>query len=374
MTNATTGAPIAQPGQEPLGTLLVKRGLITDEQLQNALAEQEASGAPLGKIVVERGYVRPEVIAQALATQHGGLLKTEYGFATGFGAGSASDEPVPAPPVSAGAPAPTALRSELAHASEDAARLRAENERLAQRRAELEQRLASETRRAAALERELAERAGGAVSAAAPTEWGELEKQVAKEARKVSTLEAAVAARDAAIAEFKETAESWQRALAERDTAIRTLVAARDEALAELAARASTIEALESAAGAAAPAVADTSDLDELRAELARTAEACTDAALEELHEAQVALAGREAAIGDLVAKLAAATAPTPERWAGADRHALFFRGAEGYELLERSGPPPAAGDVVPVPGGPRVVARVAAGPGTPLPCAYLLD
>ena len=36
------------------------------------------------------------MVAQALATQHGGLLKTEYGFATGFGAGLAP--PVAVPP------------------------------------------------------------------------------------------------------------------------------------------------------------------------------------------------------------------------------------------------------------------------------------
>src|SRR5438270_7088995 len=95
-------AAIADNGneQEPLGTLLVKRGLITPEQLADALAQQQASGEPLGAIVVARGFAAPATVAQALATQHGGLLKTEYGFATGFGGGLTPAGAVGEPPVS----------------------------------------------------------------------------------------------------------------------------------------------------------------------------------------------------------------------------------------------------------------------------------
>jgi hypothetical protein len=101
MTNPTAGAETSA-APEQLGTLLVKRGLITDEQLAMALADQQASGEPLGKIVVTRGFVSPAMVAQALATQHGGLLKTEYGFATGFGSAGASPvAALNAPPVSA---------------------------------------------------------------------------------------------------------------------------------------------------------------------------------------------------------------------------------------------------------------------------------
>jgi hypothetical protein len=66
-----------RPPQEPLGEILVRRGLITPDQLADALAEQKSSGRPLGAIVVARGFASPTTIAQALATQHGGLLKTE---------------------------------------------------------------------------------------------------------------------------------------------------------------------------------------------------------------------------------------------------------------------------------------------------------
>src|SRR6185295_16623262 len=161
------------------------------------------------------GFVSPAMVAQALATQHGGLLKTEYGFATGFG--SASGSPVAmlsAPPVTqrvigrpgaekpaavAAPPVPTApdaesLRDEIAHASAETERLRDDNKRLAQLRGELEQRLSAEAQRAASLERELA-----AAKEAAPASGGEDEQ------RRIATLEAEVAARDAAIEDFKQT-------------------------------------------------------------------------------------------------------------------------------------------------------------------------
>src|SRR5207253_2812138 len=82
-----------------------QRGLITDDQLADALADQQATGQPLGQIVVARGYVAPATVAQALATQHGGLLKTEYGFATGFYSGMPPTSAVAEPPLIAKAPA-----------------------------------------------------------------------------------------------------------------------------------------------------------------------------------------------------------------------------------------------------------------------------
>ena len=157
MTNQTAGAADTRTAQEPLGTMLVRRGLLTPEQLEAALAEQKASGDPLGKIVVALGYATPAIIAQALATQHGGLLKTEYGFATGFSAGAAAPALVSEPPVSAKKATPVdnrpafseptrtrddALREELALASAEVEKLRDDNDRLAKLLADLEQRLA----------------------------------------------------------------------------------------------------------------------------------------------------------------------------------------------------------------------------------------
>src|SRR4051812_28050142 len=73
----------ASPGPR-LGEVLVQHGVVTPQQLEVALAEQQESGRPLGEIIVDRGFAPGPMVAQALATQRGGMLKTEYGFATGF--------------------------------------------------------------------------------------------------------------------------------------------------------------------------------------------------------------------------------------------------------------------------------------------------
>lgn len=68
-----------------LGELLVQHGVLTPEELVLALAEQRQTGRPLGEVVVALGLAPGPIVAQALATQHGGgIVKTEYGFATGW--------------------------------------------------------------------------------------------------------------------------------------------------------------------------------------------------------------------------------------------------------------------------------------------------
>ena len=424
--------------QEPLGTLLVKRGLITSDQLTEALADQKASGEPLGRIFVARGFATAATIAQALATQHGGVLKTEYGFAIGFSS-SPGGPPVPyeLPPITpvetAGtrtrprqALVPTAVaveaprvadpesdreavREELSSAAAAAETLRDDNARLVELRSQLEQRLATESRRAVSLKREL-EAATATLEArdAAIADW-----------------QAGVAERDAAIEQFGVVAEEWKSGLAERDAAIAELVADRDEVRVQL----------REAKGALAAAPAAAHDLrvayDEAvsRLKIAAAEEAAVqsarisgleverDTALERLHAAEIgadelaaanaataahraeskaaaeraaALAQeRDAAIAQLreaqaeIAKLAAtsetAALEAPQAdvapWADADRHQLFFQGAAGYELVERDGPPPAPGSSVALETGPHVVARIAASPapGPRVPCAYLV-
>ena len=78
-----------------LGEVLVQHGVVTPQQLQVALEEQRQTGRPIGEIIVERGFAPGPMVAQALATQRGGLVKTEYGFATGF----QSAPPAPAAPA-----------------------------------------------------------------------------------------------------------------------------------------------------------------------------------------------------------------------------------------------------------------------------------
>ena len=84
----------------PLGQLLVERGHLTDQQLDAALAEQSRSGLPLGQVLIGLSYVTAATIAQALATQQGGLVKTEFGLATGFGTPGLVAFPPVSPPAS----------------------------------------------------------------------------------------------------------------------------------------------------------------------------------------------------------------------------------------------------------------------------------
>jgi hypothetical protein len=68
-----------------IGRILIAAGLLTEEQLAQALEEQEQTGKRLGEIIVQRGFISGPALANALAEQHGGVLKTEYGFASGLG-------------------------------------------------------------------------------------------------------------------------------------------------------------------------------------------------------------------------------------------------------------------------------------------------
>lgn len=54
-----------------LGDALIDQGLITQEQLKDALAEQKRTGRLLGKVLVENNYVSEEQIARVIASQQG---------------------------------------------------------------------------------------------------------------------------------------------------------------------------------------------------------------------------------------------------------------------------------------------------------------
>jgi hypothetical protein len=90
----------------PLGVILVRRGVLTEQQLAAALAEQQRSGEKLGEVLVRLGFAIGPTVGLGLATQHGRVLKTEYGYAVGGiadwrGGDSAPAPLVAAPPVAA---------------------------------------------------------------------------------------------------------------------------------------------------------------------------------------------------------------------------------------------------------------------------------
>ena len=308
--NPATDDPVPEsPDSRPrLGDLLLSAGLISQEQLEECLTLARTAGKPLGQVLVEQGLVPAHSLAMALADQHGGPLKTEFGFATGRGStprpAVLPDQARSTPPALRLASAP--LPDEPAQTAEAAARLDGEappTELLA-RAEELESELA-------------AERAGRAAEAAALA------------AVRVE-LAAALADSRSSHATLSEERESLQE------------VAAAGEAL-----RARVSE-LEAAAREAEAAAVSLSTVDELRAVIELQEQALATASARELANT---------------------------RSYSGHTHFLFAPSADGYELLERSGPSPAPGEVVELSGGRTCrVLRVGPPPfpGAPEACAYL--
>jgi hypothetical protein len=68
----------------PLGELLAATGLVTGDELAQALAEQERDGGRLGEILVARGAVSRVGLDDALVERHHGSVELESGFGSGL--------------------------------------------------------------------------------------------------------------------------------------------------------------------------------------------------------------------------------------------------------------------------------------------------
>src|SRR5437870_8842690 len=68
----------------PLGQILVDRGLLTPEELEEVLLAQQETGRPLGQILVDRRLISAPTLASMLAEQCGVELETDTGFGTGL--------------------------------------------------------------------------------------------------------------------------------------------------------------------------------------------------------------------------------------------------------------------------------------------------
>jgi len=66
-----TPARASQIPAEPLGALLVSRGLLTAKQLHVALNQQRVTGALLGETLISLGFLTPQDFARAIAEQAG---------------------------------------------------------------------------------------------------------------------------------------------------------------------------------------------------------------------------------------------------------------------------------------------------------------
>jgi hypothetical protein len=66
-----------------LGDLLVEKGLVRPAELEDALAEQRATGRRLGEILVSRGVLEASTLTRALAEQYGIELPASTSVAAG---------------------------------------------------------------------------------------------------------------------------------------------------------------------------------------------------------------------------------------------------------------------------------------------------
>lgn len=55
--------------KKKLGEILLEKGIITEEQLKEALQEQEKTGISLGQILIDRGLISPGVLGDILSEQ-----------------------------------------------------------------------------------------------------------------------------------------------------------------------------------------------------------------------------------------------------------------------------------------------------------------
>lgn len=62
--------PAQKPAWLPLGALLVREELISNEQLELALIDQQGTGMRLGELLVQWGWVESAAISRALAEQY----------------------------------------------------------------------------------------------------------------------------------------------------------------------------------------------------------------------------------------------------------------------------------------------------------------
>jgi predicted nuclease with TOPRIM domain len=424
-----------------LGEILLERGLLSEEQLAYALGEGQRTGEPIGEVIVRLGFAVPATIAQALATQHGGPMKSEYGYAVGFAPPNAIPAaPVAPPPLAPGlgVTSPTdapgsALRTvpvtpvvepveqqqepvfqavepvvqpveisvqpvEIpAHPVEvvtqpemapeldpEVARLQTQVEELAGDldAARRETRAVAAERSALAIELE-ASRTRNAelepVAADAAAARAELERVALESAARIAELDQRLGELDGAAArnsELEASLEAVREQAARNENESAALDAARGAIAvqnAELARRLGELEA-----EAAEESAARVADLNRINAETSqRSAEA-----EQRIAQAETRIAELEAERDQLLHAARVSEQPAERvtaEFASCTSHLLFVAHHGGYHLVERDGPPPAAGTTFELGAedgavSTYVVSRVGASPlpGRRSACAYV--
>ena len=309
---AASGSP-----PQPLGVLLVGNGLLTQEQLTAALAEQQQTGRPLGEIVVARGWVSGPLVAQALATQRGGLTKTEYGYATGFPSGeeaAAPAVPVAPPPVTIAVPTRPALRLATPPPVSSDSELRAQSAAGVEPLVPLAPPPVLETPPAPAHEADAPQPVENPEVEALRGRIAELEKIADAAATNTETARAQAASAQAETEAMRERlteleqrsgggeADTLRARVAELDTAVGEAKASEAQAHEQLQSAQSEVEALRAQLASVEAQAADSSEADALRARVAELETTISEAkaheaeALEQLHAAAAERGELEAA------------------------------------------------------------------------------
>ena len=232
----------------PLGRLLVEQGLLTADELEHALAEQERTGRRLGETLVDCGFVSGPELSEALAAQYGIELTAETGFGTGLRtviqqrhesdrgrvvrALPSSDEPFEAPPEAASHEEP----AELEATPPEEQSLHAQLEEQWAKLAAAEERLAESHRELTALAHEYDERHGQATRLArrarqARAQLGSDHEQD----ERIAQLEREVQARGAEIDRFRSECAGLRDELAGVEAATEERVVENHRELAALA-------------------------------------------------------------------------------------------------------------------------------------------
>jgi hypothetical protein len=73
-----------RPTHRSLGAVLVEQGLLTNNDVEVALAVQMETSQPLGEILLQRSLIARPTLAKALAAQRGRSLEEEGGFGSGL--------------------------------------------------------------------------------------------------------------------------------------------------------------------------------------------------------------------------------------------------------------------------------------------------
>ena len=341
----------ADPAERPqLGELLVEKGLITEAQLEHALAAQQQSGAPLGEILVGLGFASAPAMANALADQRGGPLRTEYGFSMGPTrlVGTSLEEPAldraARAEAAAAQPEQEALQLSLAQHQDALAAARATIETL--------------------------KTACASAEASVEPLQAQLQQALQEQARQYENLH-----------ELEQQLQETHKALADDERTREERESLRqglEQSQVELATARSTIAALEAQLGQAHAERSEDTEalrlaLEQRGVELAE-AKAHVAAMEHRLEEITDERGRRDARLRELEHRLDETGVELSGAHEPDTHHVLFVPGTKGYAIVERTGPAPTVGTVVEVDSRQFTVVKL--GP-SPLPgargrCAFL--